>query len=240
MTALPRRTLALICEHFLACRGGGQRASDYFVHPLAAVERGATIGAGSRIWHFSHVQAGATIGERCVLGQNVFIASGVFIGNDVKIQNNVSVYAGTRVEDEVFLGPSAVLTNVSNPRAEVSRRSIYEPTLIRRGASIGANATIVCGSTLGRYSFIAAGAVVTRDVADYALMLGNPARREGWMSRHGHRLSSSVEGELVCPESGFRYREARPGELRCLDLDEDAPLPEALSVGRKTYAEYKR
>lgn len=213
---------------------------DYYVHPSAFVDAGARVGKGTKIWHFSHVLEGAQLGERCVLGQNVNIASGVVIGNNVKIQNNVSVYTGTRVEDDVFLGPSAVLTNVTNPRSEVNRHSLYEPTVIRRGATVGANATIVCGVTLGRYSFIAAGAVVMKDVPDYALMMGNPARQHGWMSRHGHRLKPNAAGELVCPESGFRYREVKPGELRCLDLDEDAPLPEALRVGKKTYDELKK
>jgi UDP-2-acetamido-3-amino-2,3-dideoxy-glucuronate N-acetyltransferase len=213
---------------------------DYYVHPSAFVDAGAKVGKGTKVWHFSHVLDGATLGERCVLGQNVNIASGVDIGNNVKMQNNVSVYTGTRIEDDVFLGPSAVLTNVTNPRSEVNRHSLYEQTTIRRGATVGANATIVCGITLGRYSFIAAGAVVAKDVPDYALMVGNPARQQGWMSRHGHRLKPNAKGELVCPESGYRYREERPGVLRCLDLDEDAPLPEALRVGKKTYDELKK
>jgi UDP-2-acetamido-3-amino-2,3-dideoxy-glucuronate N-acetyltransferase len=213
---------------------------EYYVHPSAVVDVGAKVGKGTKVWHYSHVLDGAVIGERCVLGQNVNIAGGVAIGNNVKIQNNVSVYTGTEVEDDVFLGPSAVLTNVTNPRSEVNRHSLYERTKIRRGATIGANSTIVCGITLGRYAFIAAGAVVAKDVPDYALMVGNPARQQGWMSRHGHRLKPNAKGELVCPESGFRYREERPGVLRCLDLDEDAPLPEALRVGQKTYDELKK
>lgn len=213
--------------------------SPYFVHPTAVVDPGAQIGKGTKIWHFSHVLPDAIIGERCVLGQNVNIASGVRIGRNVKIQNNVSVYTGTTIEDDVFLGPSAVLTNVTNPRSEVNRHALYESTVIRRGATVGANATIVCGVTLGRYSFVAAGAVVMRDVPDYALVMGNPARQRGWMSRHGHRLTPNAQGELVCPESGFRYREVSPGQLECLDLDEDAPLPEGLRVGKKTYDELK-
>jgi UDP-2-acetamido-3-amino-2,3-dideoxy-glucuronate N-acetyltransferase len=213
---------------------------DYYVHPTAVVDAGAKIGKGTKVWHFSHVLDGASIGERCVLGQNVSIAGGVTIGNNVKIQNNVSIYTGTEVEDHVFLGPSAVLTNVTNPRSEVNRHALYEKTKIRRGATIGANATIVCGITLGRYAFIAAGTVVAKDVPDYALMVGNPARQHGWMSRHGHRLKPDAQGQLICPESGYRYREAPPGVLLCLDLDEDAELPDALRVGVKTYEELKK
>jgi UDP-2-acetamido-3-amino-2,3-dideoxy-glucuronate N-acetyltransferase len=192
------------------------------VHPTACVDVPCTIGKGTRIWHFSHVMTGARIGEDCVLGQNVFVAGGAIIGDRVRIQNNVSVYAGVVVEDDVFLGPSCVLTNVSNPRAEVLRHGAFDSTRIRRGATIGANATIVCGVTVGRHAFVAAGAVVTRDVADYALILGVPGRRADWMGRHGERLVPS--GDLwVCPTSGFRYREI-DGILRCLDLDEDERL----------------
>jgi UDP-2-acetamido-3-amino-2,3-dideoxy-glucuronate N-acetyltransferase len=209
------------------------------VHPTAVVDPGAEIGAGSRIWHFAHLSAGCRIGENCVLGQNTFVASGVVVGNRVKIQNNVSLYQGVEIEDEVFLGPSCVLTNVTNPRAQVDRHSCYERTLIRRGATVGANATIVCGTTLGRYAFIAAGAVVTRDVPDYALMAGVPARRIGWMSRHGHPLRPASDGTLRCPESGMEYRETEPGKLRCLDLDEDAPLPDSMAKGTATYRSFK-
>jgi UDP-2-acetamido-3-amino-2,3-dideoxy-glucuronate N-acetyltransferase len=170
--------------------------------------------------------AGAWIGARCNLGQNVFVANDTVIGNNVKIQNNVSVYAGVMLEDDVFCGPSCVFTNVINPRSQVPRHSQYQRTLVRRGATIGANATIVCGATIGRYAFIGAGAVVRGDVADYALMLGVPARRRGWMSRHGHRLPEpDAGGIMVCPESGWRYREVEPGVLRCLDWPEDQPLP---------------
>ena len=212
----------------------------YSVHETAVVDEPCEIGAGTKIWHFSHVLSGARIGECCILGQNVSIAGGAVIGDRVKIQNNVSVYAGTTVEDEVFLGPSCVLTNVTNPRSQVSRQSLYEETLIRRGATIGANATIVCGIEIGRYAFIAAGAVVAKDVPDYALMVGVPGRQAGWMSRHGHRLGEpDAEGVMVCPESGFRYQETQPGVLRCLDLDEEAPLPEALAVGNVSYDEMK-
>jgi UDP-2-acetamido-3-amino-2,3-dideoxy-glucuronate N-acetyltransferase len=180
--------------------------------------------------------AGACIGERCILGQNVFVANDVQIGNNVKIQNNVSIYTGTIVEDDVFLGPSCVLTNVTNPRSQVNRHSLYERTVLQRGCSVGANATIVCGVSIGRYAFIGAGAVVTRDVGDYALMVGVPARRVGWMSRHGVRLSSAGSGGIMtCPESGLRYREIEPGVVRCIDLDEGAVLPPDMSVGRVRY-----
>lgn len=211
----------------------------YFVHPTAVVDEGAVVGAGTKVWHFSHVMKGAQLGERCVLGQNVNVDGGTRLGNNVKIQNNVSVYTGAEIEDDVFLGPSCVLTNVTNPRSQVNRHSLYERTRIRRGATVGANATIVCGVTLGRYCFIAAGAVVTKDVPDYALMVGNPARQQGWMSRHGHRLKPGPDGTMVCPESGFRYRLENGTGLRCLDLDEDQPLPAELSRGARTYDDFK-
>jgi UDP-2-acetamido-3-amino-2,3-dideoxy-glucuronate N-acetyltransferase len=226
---------------------------SYFKHESSYIDDGAEIGAGTKIWHFSHIQK-AKIGERCIFGQNVNVADGVVIGNNVKVQNNVSIYTGTVVEDDVFLGPSCVLTNVTNPRSQVNRHSLYEKTLIRRGATIGANATIVCGVTLGRYCFIAAGSVVTKDVPDYALMVGNPARQKGWMSRHGHLLrpeaaesskvlkfeSSKVEDAVntqsgtgnyppgtifVCPESGYRY------ELRCATASSSEPLNAQASEG---------
>jgi UDP-2-acetamido-3-amino-2,3-dideoxy-glucuronate N-acetyltransferase len=212
----------------------------YFVHPTAVVDEPCRIGAGTKIWHFSHVLKGATIGERCIFGQNCQVAEDVVVGNNVKVQNNVSIYTGAVIEDDVFLGPSCVLTNVTNPRSQVNRHSLYERTVFRRGATVGANATIVCGVELGRYCFIAAGSVVTRDVPDYALMAGNPARHMGWMSRHGHRLGSpDSSGAMRCPESGLRYKEVRPGVIRCLDLDEDSPLPPELSAGTKTYDEFK-
>jgi UDP-2-acetamido-3-amino-2,3-dideoxy-glucuronate N-acetyltransferase len=212
-----------------------------FIHPTACVDEGASLGEGVRIWHFCHVMPGAIIGDRTSLGQNVMVADGVRIGADVKIQNNVSVYTGTVIEDEVFLGPSCVLTNVSNPRAVINRKAMYETTLIRRGATVGANATIVCGVTIGRHAFIGAGAVVTRDVPDYALVLGNPARHHGWMSRHAHRLRTpDAEGIFRCPESGLRYRERPAGMLCCLDLDEDAPLPDTLRTGTLPHREVPR
>ncbi len=218
---------------------GVSKTPDYFVHPTAVVDDGAVIGAGTKVWHFSHIMKGARIGERCVLGQNVNVDGGVVIGNNVKVQNNVSIYTGVVVEDDVFLGPSCVLTNVSNPRSQINRHKLYEATLIRRGATIGANATIICGVTVGRYAFIAAGAVVTKDVPDYALMVGNPARQKGWMSRHGHVLKPGANGLMHCPESGLRYQESEPGRLRCLDLAEEASLPVDMSIGARRYRELK-
>ena len=203
---------------------------SFFVHPSSYVDDGCVIGAGTKIWHFCHVMKGARIGERCVLGQNVSVADGVFIGNNVKIQNNVSLYTGVILEDDVFCGPSCVFTNVVNPRSQVVRHHLFERTLVRRGATIGANATIVCGANIGRYAFIGAGAVVRGEVGDYALMLGVPARRKGWMSRHGHQLKDfDAEGVAFCPESGWRYQEVEPGLLRCLDWPEDEPLSPAES-----------
>ncbi len=214
---------------------------EHRVHETARVDEGAQIGSGTRIWHFCHVMKGAKIGEHCVLGQNVNVDGNVRIGNHVKIQNNVSVYTGVEIEDDVFLGPSCVLTNVKNPRSQINRHALYERTLLKRGCTIGANATIVSGVTIGRYAFVAAGAVVVSDVPDYALMVGHPAKQKGWMSRHGHRLSDPDKaGTMTCPESGFRYQEKEPGTLRCLDLDEEAPLPEEMRKGRRGYAEYKR
>ena len=212
---------------------------SFYAHPTAIVDASARVGDGTKIWHFSHVMADAKIGKGCSLGQNVNVASGVVLGDNVKVQNNVSIYTGVVIEDDVFLGPSCVLTNVKNPRAEINRRALYERTLIQRGASVGANATIVCGVTLGRYSFVAAGAVVTKNVPDYALVVGNPARQKGWLSRHGQRLKADAGGVMTCPEAGLRYREVSPGVVRCLDLDEAAPLPDALKIGKKTYEELK-
>ncbi len=201
--------------------------SDYYVHPSSYVDDPAQIGPGTKIWHFCHIMPYAKIGRSCILGQNVLIASGVEIGNNVKIQNNVSVYTGVTIEDDAFLGPSCVFTNVINPRSQISRRSDYQKTLVRRGATIGANATILCGNVIGRYAFIGAGAVVRGDVPDYALMVGVPAKQKGWMSRHGYRLPDPDEAGLMqCPGSGWRYREIEPGILRCIDWPEEDPLPE--------------
>lgn len=212
--------------------------SDYSVHPSAIVDEGAEIGAGTKIWHFAHVCSGAVIGVNCSFGQNTMVAPGVSVGSNVKVQNNVSIYTGTIVEDDVFLGPSCVLTNISNPRSQVSRRSLYEETLIRRGATIGANATIVCGTTIGRYAFISAGAVVTKDVPDYAMILGVPGLQRGWMSRHGHPLKEKDEdGRFLCPESGYRYQES-DGILVCIDIDEEDSLPESGATGSKPYREF--
>ena len=181
---------------------------DYFVHESSYVDEGAEIGAGTKIWHFCHVMPRARIGRNCNIGQNVFVASDVLIGNNVKIQNNVSIYTGVVIEDDVFLGPSIVFTNIANPRSHVSRRDEYQTTLVRKGASIGANATVVCGVILGRYAFIGAGAVVTRDVPDYALVYGNPARVQGWMCHCGIKLHFEPEGNeerATCESCGTRY-----------------------------------
>ena len=215
-------------------------ADDVFVHESAYLDAGAIVGTGTSIWHFCHVMSGARIGCDCSLGQNVNVAQEVIIGDRVKIQNNVSIYAGTIVEDDVFLGPSCVLTNISNPRSEVSRRALYEPTVLRRGATVGANATIVCGVEIGRFAFIAAGAVVTRSIPDYGFVMGNPGRRVGWMSRHGHRLPSpDGEGVMACPESGLRYRESPDGTVTCLDIDETGELPPDMRTGKADYPSFR-
>jgi UDP-2-acetamido-3-amino-2,3-dideoxy-glucuronate N-acetyltransferase len=214
--------------------------TDYFAHASAYIDQPCEIGVGTKIWHFCYIMQGAKIGARSILGQNVCIAGGVVIGNNVRIQNNVSVYTGTVVEDDAFLGPSCVLTNVTNPRSQIVRHDLYEKTLLRQGATVGANATIVCGRVLGRYCFIAAGAVVSKNIPDYALVVGVPARQVGWMSRHGHRLiAPDASGIMVCSGSGFRYREVEPAVLRCLDLDETMPLPETMRRGTKTYRQYR-
>ena len=179
---------------------------DYFVHESSYVDEGCKIGAGTKIWHFSHVMSGCVIGKNCNIGQNVVISPEVELGDNCKIQNNVSVYTGVRCEQDVFLGPSMVFTNVINPRAAVSRKDEYKPTLLKRGCSVGANATIVCGHTLGEYCLIGAGSVVTKDVPAFALMVGNPARRIGWVSRHGEKLQFGEQGVAVCPATGEKYR----------------------------------
>jgi len=187
-------------------------AGDVFVHESAFVDDGASIGGGTKVWHFCHVLPGAIIGERCSLGQNVVVMSGVRIGNNVKIQNNVSVYEGVELEDDVFCGPSMVFTNVINPRSHVSRRNEYRRTLVKRGSSIGANATIVCGATLGEFSFVGAGSVVTGNVAAYAMVVGVPARRIGWMCQCGERLPDSGTG--TCSSCGKGYRSTGDGIAR--------------------------
>jgi UDP-2-acetamido-3-amino-2,3-dideoxy-glucuronate N-acetyltransferase len=177
-------------------------ASDFYAHPTAVIDDGVSVGAGTKVWHFAHILGGSTVGERCVISQNVMIGPNVSVGNGCKIQNNVSLYEGVTIEDDVFCGPSMVFTNVLLPRAHVNRRGEFLPTLVKTGASIGANATIVCGNTVGRYAMVGAGAVVTRDVEDFALVVGAPARRIGWVSRAGDRLGD----DLVCPRTGERYR----------------------------------
>lgn len=178
---------------------------DISVHPTAVIDEGCSIGAGTRIWHFTHIMAGCEIGRVCNIGQNVVISPGVKIGNNVKIQNNVSVYTGVICEDDVFLGPSCVFTNVTNPRSFISRKDEFKTTAVKRGASIGANATIVCGHTIGEYALVGAGAVVTKDIPPYSLWTGNPARQTGWISKAGHRLHFDSEGKARCPETGEEY-----------------------------------
>lgn len=197
----------------------------YFAHESAYIDDGVEIGDGTSIWHFSHVLGGSVIGQRCKVGQNVVIGPNAVVGNDVKIQNNVSVYKGVTLEDFVFCGPSMVFTNVYNPRCEIPRMDEVRPTVVKRGASLCANCTIVCGITIGRYAFVGAGAVVTRDIPDYGLVVGVPGRQIGWMSRHGSSLMEADEdGIITCRQSGFRYREDEYGKLYCLDLGEDEEL----------------
>jgi UDP-2-acetamido-3-amino-2,3-dideoxy-glucuronate N-acetyltransferase len=221
-------------------KGMSSEKGEYFAHESAYVDEPCRIGKGTKIWHFCHIMKDAQIGENCIFGQNVLVSTGVVIGNNVKVQNNVAIYTGTVIEDDVFLGPSCVLTNVSNPRSQIVRHDLYERTVLRRGATVGANATIVCGVELGRYCFIGAGAVVTKNVPDYALMLGVPARQAGWVSRHGIPLPPpDTAGIMRCPESGYRYRQVQPGVVRCLDLDEEAPLPVEQRIGTVPYREIK-
>ncbi len=179
---------------------------EFSAHSSAVIDEGCSIGKGTKIWHFSHIMPGCTIGENCNIGQNVVVSPGVTLGRNVKVQNNVSIYTGVICEDDVFLGPSMVFTNVMNPRSAVNRRNEYQQTIVKQGASIGANATIVCGNNIGRYAFIGAGSVVTKEIPDYALVIGNPARQTGWMSEYGHKLKFDKEGLAVCPESGEKYQ----------------------------------
>ena len=177
----------------------------YYAHETAVIDDGCEIGEGTKIWHFSHVMSNCKIGMSCNIGQNVVVSPEVILGNNVKVQNNVSIYSGVICEDDVFLGPSMVFTNVTNPRSGVVRRGQYSKTIVKKGASIGANATIVCGHDIGEFAFIGAGAVVTKDVAPYALLVGNPAKQIGWMSEYGHRLEFNSDGVAVCPESKMKY-----------------------------------
>jgi UDP-2-acetamido-3-amino-2,3-dideoxy-glucuronate N-acetyltransferase len=183
-----------------------EETKDVYVHPTAVVDEGAKIGKGTKVWHFVHIMPNSIIGENCILGQNVLVCPDVVLGNNVKIQNNVALYTGVICEDDVFLGPSMVFTNVTNPRSAVVRRGQYEKTLVRKGATIGANSTIVCGHEIGAFAFIGAGAVVTKDVAPYALVVGNPGKQIGWMSEYGHRLKFDAKGFAECPESHEHYK----------------------------------
>lgn len=178
---------------------------EYFAHESSFIDEGCTVGKGTKIWHFTHVMSNCILGENCNLGQNVVVSPDVKLGNNVKVQNNVSIYTGVECEDDVFLGPSCVFTNVINPRSAVARKNEYRKTIVRKGASIGANATIVCGYEIGEFAFIGAGAVVTKEVPAFALVVGNPARQTGWMSKYGQKLQFNSNGEAVCPESGERY-----------------------------------
>jgi UDP-2-acetamido-3-amino-2,3-dideoxy-glucuronate N-acetyltransferase len=178
----------------------------YYAHPTAVIDDGCEIGEGTKIWHFSHIMPNCKIGEQCNIGQNVVISPEVILGKNVKVQNNVSIYTGVQCEDDVFLGPSMVFTNVTNPRSAVNRKSQYAKTLVKKGATIGANATVVCGHDIGTFAFIGAGAVVTKNVPDYALVIGNPARQTGWMSEYGHKLNFNAEGLAICPESNEQYK----------------------------------
>lgn len=178
---------------------------SFFAHPTAIIDDGCQVGTGTKIWHFSHLMTGCVIGDNCTIGQNVFIAAKVSLGNNVKVQNNVSVYEGVICEDDVFIGPSVVFTNVINPRSSITRKNEYKQTRVKRGASIGANTTIICGNEIGEYAFIGAGAVVTKNVPAYALVMGNPAIHKGWMSEYGYKLQFDANGKAVCPESGQEY-----------------------------------
>jgi len=179
--------------------------NEYKAHETAIIDNGCTIGKGTSIWHFSHIMGGSAIGQNCNIGQNVVVSPDVILGNNVKVQNNVSIYTGVRCEDDVFLGPSCVFTNIINPRSAVSRKNQYTETIIKKGASVGANATVLCGNTIGEYAMIGAGAVVTKNIPPYALVIGNPSRQDGWVSEYGHRLFFNADSIAVCSESGQTY-----------------------------------
>ena len=230
---------------------GAQIHDTVTIGPYAVIGANVRIGAGTAIGAHCIIDGHTSIGTNCKIYAGAIIGlepqdlkysnepTGVTVGNNVKIQNNVSLYTGTEVEDDVFLGPSCVLTNVTNPRSQVNRQALYEKTILRKGCTIGANATIVCGVAIGRYAFVGAGAVVTRDVPDYALVAGVPARQRGWMSRHGVPLPPpDRKGIMRCPESGLRYRKTRDGRVTCIDLSEEAPLPPALARGERTYRSF--
>jgi len=189
---------------------------EFFAHATAVIDEGCTIGRGSKIWHFSHIMKDSVIGEKCNIGQNVVVSPGVRLGNNVKVQNNVSIYTGVICEDDVFLGPSMVFTNIINPRSAVIRRDLYVKTMVRRGASIGANATIICGNEIGEYALIGAGAVITKNVKPFALVVGNPGRQTGWVSVYGHKLSFGHDGFALCPESGQKYRLSEEGVTKVI------------------------
>ncbi|NPA67421.1 MAG: N-acetyltransferase [Chlorobi bacterium] len=191
--------------------------NKYFAHETAVIDEGCEIGKGTKIWHFSHIMPGCKIGEKCNIGQNVVVSPDVILGKNVKVQNNVSIYTGVICEDDVFLGPSMVFTNVTNPRSAVNRRGQYETTTVKKGATVGANATIVCGHNIGKFAFIGAGAVVTEDVKDYALVVGNPAKQIGWMSEYGHRLNFDKNGIAVCPESNEKYKLENNKVIKLID-----------------------
>jgi UDP-2-acetamido-3-amino-2,3-dideoxy-glucuronate N-acetyltransferase len=192
-------------------------STNFFAHPTAVIDEGSEIGDGTKIWHFSHIMSNCKIGNNCNIGQNVVVSPEVILGQNVKIQNNVSIYSGVICEDDVFLGPSMVFTNVTNPRSAVNRRGNYEKTLVKKGASIGANATIVCGNDIGEYAFIGAGAVVTKTVKPYALVVGNPSKQIGWMSEYGHRLHFDTDGFAICPESQEKYQLLNDKVLKLTD-----------------------